>query len=141
LVEGLRQLKVWAGNPSYETVKDRVNTAWAAAGRPGRDLTKKSTVADCFKVGRRRLNTDLLVAVVRALHPDTGYVTQWQQALRVIGGETGAAAQVRVQDSLPRDLTGFTGRSTELDQLRQALHRGHENGGVVGISAIAGMAG
>jgi hypothetical protein len=34
LVERLRRLKVWAGNPSYETIKDRVNAAWAAAGRP-----------------------------------------------------------------------------------------------------------
>jgi hypothetical protein len=34
LVEWLRRLKVWAGDPSYETIKDRVNAAWTAAGRP-----------------------------------------------------------------------------------------------------------
>jgi hypothetical protein len=34
LVERLRVLKVWAGDPSYETIKDRVNKAWTAAGRP-----------------------------------------------------------------------------------------------------------
>jgi hypothetical protein len=63
LVERLRRLKVWAGNPSYETIKDRVNKAWTAAGRPAGELVCKSTVAYCFRPGRRRLDTELVVAV------------------------------------------------------------------------------
>jgi tetratricopeptide (TPR) repeat protein len=141
LIEGLRSLKVWAGDPSYEWITSEINAAWTAAGRPAGELTKRPTVGDCFKPGRRRLNTDLVIAIVRALHPDVGYVAQWRQALRVVGGETLAAAQVRVQDRLPPDLVGFTGRSTELDHLRQALHHGTADGGAVVISAIAGMAG
>ncbi|MEV7626960.1 tetratricopeptide repeat protein [Actinoplanes sp. NPDC089786] len=141
LVERLRLLKLWAGDPSYERIKDRVNTAWSAAGRPAGDLARKTTVADCFRPGRRRLNPDLVVAVVQALHPDAGYVTQWRQALQVIGGRSEAASQVRVQDRLPPDLAGFTGRVAELDLLRQALHHGQREGGAVVISAIAGMAG
>ncbi|MFI5897836.1 tetratricopeptide repeat protein [Actinoplanes sp. NPDC051513] len=140
LVKRLRLLKVWAGDPSYEKIKDRVNGAWAAAGRPACELTSKSTVADCFRAGRLRLNTDLVVAVVQALHPDTGYVAQWRQALRVVGGEVEAASQVRVQDSLPQDLAAFTGRTCELKQLRQALQHGFQAGAVM-ISAIEGMAG
>jgi tetratricopeptide (TPR) repeat protein len=137
LVERLRLLKIWAGDPSYETIKDRVNAAWTAAGRPASELTIRSTVANCFTLGRRRLNTDLILAVVEALHPDVGYVTQWHQALRVVGGEIEAVAQVRVQDSLPRDLAGFTGRVGELDRLRRA----RKDGDAVVISAIEGMAG
>lgn len=137
LVERLRLLKVWAGAPSYEWIKERVNAAWTEAGRPACDLVGKTTVVDCFRPGRRRLNTDLVVAVVQALHPDVGYVTQWRQALRVIVGETQAASQIRVLDRLPQDLAGFTGRTAELDRLRQALR----NGGAAVISAIAGMAG
>jgi hypothetical protein len=34
LVERLRLLKVWAGDPSYECITGRVNTAWTAVGRP-----------------------------------------------------------------------------------------------------------
>src|SRR5688572_25006307 len=113
LIEELRSLKIWAGDPSYEAITGRVNRAWAAAGRPAGELTKKATVVDCFKPGRRRLNTDLVIAVVQALHPDVGYVTQWRQALQVIGGETRAASQVQVQDTLPQDLVGFTGRTAE----------------------------
>jgi tetratricopeptide (TPR) repeat protein len=137
LVERLRLLKVWAGDPSYETIKDRVNKAWTAAGRPAGELTRRSTVAYCFRPGRRRLDTDLVLAVVQALHPDTGYVTQWRQALRMIGGEIEAVSQVRVQDSLPPDLAGFTSRTGELNRLRRAARAGE----AVVISAIEGMAG
>src|SRR5438045_3617087 len=84
LAERLRLLKVWAGNPSYDTIKSRVNSGWQAAGRPVAELTKKATVVDCFKPGRRRVNTDLVVAIVQVLHPDDGYVAQWRQALRVV---------------------------------------------------------
>jgi tetratricopeptide (TPR) repeat protein len=141
LVHQLRLLKVWAGDPSYASITDSVNAEWAAAGRPTAELARKTTVVDCFRTGRRRLNTDLVLAVVHALHPEAGYVSQWRQALRVIGGETQAAAQVRVQDSLPRDLVRFTGRDNELDQLRQVLRTGRRRGGAVVISAIEGMAG
>ncbi|WP_203903822.1 tetratricopeptide repeat protein [Virgisporangium aliadipatigenens] len=137
LTELLRFLKIWAGDPSYETIKDRVNESWTAAGRPAGELVSKSTVAYCFQPNRRRLNTDLVIAVVHALHPDVGYVTAWRQALRVIGGEIAAVSRVRVQDSLPQDLAGFTGRARELDRLRHAAHGGE----AVVISAIEGMAG
>jgi len=139
LVERLRLLKVWAGGPSFDTITDRINTAWRTAGRPASELARRTTVVDCFRNGRRRLNTDLVVAVVAAMHPDAGYVTLWRQALRVVAGETEAAAQVRVQDRLPPDLAGFTGRSAELDRLRQALRRGGQDGGAVVISGMAGV--
>jgi hypothetical protein len=140
LVEHLRRLKVWAGDPSYERITERINATWRAAGRPASELARKSTVADCFKTGRRRMNADLVIAVVRALHPDIAHVAQWRQALRVIGGESRAAAQVRVQDSLPQDLPEFTGRTVEIKRLRQAVHVAREDSGAV-VCAIEGMAG
>jgi hypothetical protein len=78
-----------------------------------------------------------VLAVVQALHPDTGYLALWRQALRVVGGEIEAVSQARVQDSLPQDLPGFTGRTGELDRLRHAARVGE----AVVISAIEGMAG
>jgi tetratricopeptide (TPR) repeat protein len=138
IVDKLRMLKVWAGDPSYETIKDRINATWAEQGRPDAELARKSTVADCFKAGRRRLNAQLVIAVVRALHPDQGYLAQWIQALRVVGGETLATGQVRAQDVLPADLSEFTGRVAELARLREALH---ETGDAAVIAAIEGMAG
>jgi tetratricopeptide (TPR) repeat protein len=132
LAETLRLLKAWAGNPSYETITGRVN-----AQRPAAEQVGKTTVVDCFRPGRRRVDTELVVAVVEALHADLGYVTQWRQALRVISGEAQAASQVRVQDSLPQDLPLFTGRDAEIDRLRELA----EDSPAVVISAMAGMAG
>jgi tetratricopeptide (TPR) repeat protein len=135
----LRALKNWAGGTSYDAIRDRVNAAWRDAGRPAAELTKRATIADCFKSGRRRLNTDLVLAVVRAMHEDPGYVAQWQQALRVVRGETGAASLVRAQDVLPGDFAGFAGRSAELHVLRQLQATGAGRAAVVAV--IEGMAG
>ena len=141
LVDRLRLLKLWAGNPSYETIKNQVNSSWSAAGRPAAELAGKTTVVDCFRLGRRRVNIDLVVAIVQALNPDVGYVAQWRQAFRVVGAENTAAAQVRVQDKLPPDLAGFTGRAVELARLRRVLSDAQRDGEAVVISAIEGMAG
>jgi len=137
ILGALRLLKVWAGDPSYDTIKDRVNARWRAAGRPSSEEARKSTVADCFRAGRRRLNTELVVAVVQALNPDPGYVNQWRQALQVLGGVARAASQVRVLDTLPAGPATFVGRTTHLDRLRRALH----DDGATALCTISGPAG
>jgi len=131
LIQRLRMLKVWAGDPSYDSIRNQVSTAWAAMGRPPAELPGRTTVVDCFRIGRRRVNDELMAAIVRALHPDPGYVAQWRQSLQVIGAETAAAGQVRVQDRLPPELAGFTGRTAELDHLR--------NGGICAVDGMAGV--
>jgi tetratricopeptide (TPR) repeat protein len=133
LVRELRRLKVWAGDPSYDVITARINQTWRSDGRPAADLARRTTVADCFRPGRRRVNHDLLVAVVRALEPEAGYVTRWRRALQVIGGAGDAAAQVQVSDALPPDLPGFTGRAAEAALIRRGL--------AAGVVTIAGMAG
>jgi tetratricopeptide (TPR) repeat protein len=130
LVVALRQLKLWAGDLSYERITARVNAAWREAGRPDTEQAGKTTVVDCFRTGRRRLNIDLVLAVVEALNPDVGYVAQWRQALRVVGGEARAAAQVRVYGELPPDPPGFVGREAEIAVLRESR-----------LAVIEGMAG
>jgi len=130
--ETLRDLKTWAGSPSYETITARVNARRTATERVG-----KTTVVDCFRSGRRRLDAQLVAAVVEALHPEPGYVDHWRQALRVVSGESQAAAQVRVLDRLPDDLPTFTGRDAELARLTELA----EGSPAVVISALAGMAG
>src|SRR3954469_21956744 len=68
VIDRLRSLKIWAGDPSYEVITDRINAVWAAAGRPASELARRGTVADCFKTSRRRINADLVIGVVKALH-------------------------------------------------------------------------
>ncbi|WP_181444970.1 tetratricopeptide repeat protein [Micromonospora endophytica] len=145
LIGCLRALKIWAGDPSYDTITRRVNARWRAAGRPDHELARRGTVVDCFKGNRRRINTDLVLAVVEALHDETGYLAHWRQALRVSLAETTAAAQVRVLDHLPDDVAAFTGRQAELAQLRRLATvpvdtaAGSGRGPVVCV--LAGMAG
>jgi tetratricopeptide (TPR) repeat protein len=136
VAESLRALKAWAGSPSFEVIAARVN-----GRRTGAEQVGKTTVVDCFRAGRRRVDADLVAAVVEALHPDAGYVGQWQQALRVVTGESRAASQVRVLDALPPDLATFTGRDAEVAKLLDLAHRSRSGGEAVVISALAGMAG
>ncbi len=139
LIAQLRGLKVWAGSPSYDVITRQVNQHWKLSGRPAGELTRRSTVADCFRPGRRRVNAELVVAIAEVLNPDRGYVTQWRQALRVVVGEQPAAAQVRVQDTLPDDLISFTGRAAEVDRIRDALSRSAD--GTAALCVIEGMPG
>ena len=60
LVQRLRSLKIWAGNSSYEVITNRINAAWTTTGRPTGELARRGTVVDCFRTGRRRVNTDLM---------------------------------------------------------------------------------
>ncbi|WP_432839952.1 tetratricopeptide repeat protein [Dactylosporangium sp. CA-092794] len=135
LVGCLRGLKVWAGDPSYETITRRINARWRAEGRPADELARRGTVVDCFKTGRRRINAELVVAAVQALHDDAGYLAHWRQALRVSLAETAAAAQVRVLDRLPEDIGAFTGRQAQIDRLRPLA------AAAGGTCVLAGMAG
>src|SRR4051794_11857170 len=49
VVERLRSLKIWAGNPSFDGITARVNAKWTAAGRPPSELARRGTVVDCFR--------------------------------------------------------------------------------------------
>lgn len=94
LITMLGGLKAWA-NLSFTDITKRVNDAWRKLGRPRSEWTAKSTVADCFSVGRRRLNSDLVVAIVRVMNPDESYVDRWRRSLRAAHGEAEAATVVR----------------------------------------------
>ncbi|MDY7089365.1 MAG: tetratricopeptide repeat protein [Actinomycetota bacterium] len=132
LTERLGALKDWAGNPSYARMTSMVN-----AVRPGSERVGRNTVGDCFRPGRRRLNAELVTAIVQVLHPDPRYLAQWQQALQAVDGKQWAASQVRVHATLPPEPALFTGRTDELRRLREAL----STSGPVVIAAIQGMAG
>ncbi|GAA5077530.1 hypothetical protein [Streptomyces similanensis] len=59
-------------------------------------------MGNCFQVGRRRPNSDLLLAVVQALvGADEAIVSVWRQSLRAVLGEAEVAAQVSACDRLP----------------------------------------
>ena len=137
-IEALGQLRVRAGAPSYRTLAKRVGSVL----RPPR-VVAPTTIADVFRAGRRRLDLDLVVAILRALGLAEAEVEQWRRAcLRAHagpkpGGSAGAARQ------FPADLATFTGRTAALRQLLDAAMAPAGDGltPMVVVSAIEGMAG
>jgi tetratricopeptide (TPR) repeat protein/transcriptional regulator with XRE-family HTH domain len=89
--------------------------------------------------GTRRLpRHDTVVRLARAL----GLAPAQTEAL-LAASRTGARSDAPppARRALPRDVTAFTGRRAELDQLLAAVADMARSGGVVSISAIDGMAG
>ncbi len=118
----LRLLKVWADNPSITEITRRVHRDWRRAGRPRGEWPARSTVGNCFQRGRRRPNTDLLLAVVQALvGPDEAVVSLWRQSLRAVLGEAEAAARVSAYDRLPARPAAFVGRADLTASAERAL--------------------
>ncbi|MFG2523523.1 NB-ARC domain-containing protein [Streptomyces sp. NPDC048527] len=98
----LRLLKASAGNPSITEITRRVHAAWQRAGRPRSEWPARSTVGNCFQLGRRRPNSDLLLAVVHALvDGDAASFAAWRLALHAVLGEAEASSRVTVADRLP----------------------------------------
>lgn len=136
----LGELRAWAGLPSYRVLAKRVGPLM----RPAREIPL-STVVDTFKTERRRLDLDLVVAVVRALGADEPTVDRWRAACIKVHGLAKSGGPAGVFGQLPTDLATFTGRREELARLiSQATHpqEGLGSGAhTVVISAIEGMAG
>ena len=132
----LGELRGWAGMPSYRVLAKRVG----ALIRPAR-VVSPSTVVDVFRSERRRLDLDLVVAIVRALGVDEPGLVRWRAAcVRVhASAKTGGSAGVLRQ--LPADLATFTGRRPELAALLDTVETGTGPGSTVVISAIEGMGG
>ncbi|WP_405814231.1 NB-ARC domain-containing protein [Streptomyces sp. NBC_01390] len=134
----LRLLKAWAGNPSITEITRRVHQDWQRARRPRSEWPARSTVGNCFQVGRRRPNSDLLLAVVHALvGGDEAVVSAWRQSLRTVLGEAEAATRVSAYDRLPAALPSFAGRSGLAAKTQALLSTGEEAPTV----ALEGMAG
>ncbi|GAB2713228.1 ATP-binding protein [Kitasatospora kifunensis] len=112
--------------------------------RPARDIAL-TTVVDTFKTERRRLDLDLVVAIVRALGADEPTVDRWREACIKVHGFAKQGGPVGVFGQLPTDLATFTGRREELARLISEATHPHEGIGsgahTVVISAIEGMAG
>ncbi|MBG7700021.1 hypothetical protein HCJ76_18515 [Streptomyces sp. MC1] len=134
----LRLLKAWAGNPSITEITRRIHRDWQRAGRPRGEWPARSTVGNCFQRGRRRPNSDLLLAVVQALvGADEAILSVWRQSLRAVLGEAEAAARVSAYDRLPTAPSMFVGRTDLVAQAEDLLAGGRD----VPALALEGMPG
>ena len=132
----LGELRIWAGQPSYRTLAKRVGPLMRPA-----QVVSPSTVVDAFKAGRRRLDIDLVVAIVQALGLDEAAVARWRAACIAVHAQAKTGGPVGVFRQLPADLATFTGRTQELARLIEAVGREDSGPRTVVVSAIEGMAG
>jgi tetratricopeptide (TPR) repeat protein len=136
-VEALSRLRAHAGSPPYRTLARLVGPLL----RPPREVPFR-TVADAFQPGRRRLDLDLVVAIVRALGVDEPGVEAWRRACVRVQSEARTGGPIGVFRQLPAELPTFTGRAALLRRLiGSAGGAGPDGPGTVVISAIEGMGG
>ena len=137
-ISALAELRERAGSPSYRALAKAVGPML----RPPREVAFR-TVAAVFEPDRRRLDMDLVLALVRVLSTDERQVAVWREAyLRVLAGvRTGAPNGVLRQ--LPADLLTFTGRAEHLRRLAGVTAGSGRPGtaGTMVVCAIEGMAG
>ncbi|NUR28533.1 MAG: hypothetical protein HOV83_22295, partial [Catenulispora sp.] len=111
-IEQLRALRAYAGNPSFRTLAKRVGPLL----RPPQDLTH-STVSDVFDPTRRRLNQELVAAIVQALGVPEDEIPVWRAACVRAHAAGRAAGTAGVFRQLPAELATFIGRQEELAAL------------------------
>lgn len=81
LVAGLQALRAESGNPSYGEIASRIAAARKGRGVPDHAASvARTTVYDAFRLGRRRINVDLVAEIVQALGADGGAVDAWKRA-------------------------------------------------------------
>ena len=136
----LGALRTWAGQPSYRQLAKQVGPLMRPPG-----VVSLTTLADAFKAGRRRLDLDLVVAIVRALGVDEAGTARWREACIKVHAQAKTGGPVGVFAQLPTDLATFTGRREELARLIATAthHRDGDGDGAntVVVSAVEGMAG
>lgn len=132
LTDTLRELRAWAGNPSYAVLAQRVATVRLVRGMPRSEaVVGKVTVYDCFREGRRRLDMGLVLDLVTALGVEPAGRVRWRQALRAV--LTPGAGPVRSQVVAQPPVPHVVGRDAERAQVLGAV--------VAGPVVITGMAG
>jgi tetratricopeptide (TPR) repeat protein len=133
-IDLLGELRAWAGLPAYRSLAKRVGPLM----RPPQSVSA-TTVVDAFRIGRRRLDMDLVLAIVRALGvTGDADLARWRAALVRANLAARVVGPVATPRQLPADLTTFTGRTQALADLFRVVESAPDT---VVIAAIEGMAG
>lgn len=124
IAAGLCALRAWHGNPSYAELTRRVRSRRLARGVPPHEASPgRTTVYDCFRKGRRRLDAELVVDIVTVLGVPKPQLAGWRNALRaVLSPTTIPVAEVTFGPAaLP---SVFVGRSREVRRVADAVVAG-----------------
>jgi energy-coupling factor transport system substrate-specific component len=79
----LQEMRAAAGNLSFQTIATRITQAHLAVGTPQYAASvSRHTVYDCFRLGRTRMNPELVRDIALALTDDAAAADQWQAHCR-----------------------------------------------------------
>ncbi|MGO1316189.1 MAG: NB-ARC domain-containing protein [Cellulomonadaceae bacterium] len=119
LVAALGEVRVASGSPSYSEIATRIGALRAQAGRTHRP--PRSTVYDCFRPGRRRLDMDLVRDILLALGLAPGEVTAWLGQHGLGRGPTAWSEVVDARLGAPAAPEELVGRGNVTARIRHAL--------------------
>ncbi len=114
LASRLRARRIAAGSPSFAEVALRIGKARAARGvAPSSRLPGRVTVYDCFRDGRRRIDAELLLDIVRALGGDEEEIGRWRGWCAALPHQSHSDAVVSARLGTPSSSAAFIGRERE----------------------------
>ena len=122
LVAALQRLRVEAGNPSYGEVAQRIGRMRAARGLPEQVAApSKSTVYEAFKLGRIRIDAQLVEDIAAALGLVGAEPKAWRDTARRISNS--GPLHLPEIDELTELSTNerLIGRTEEIAAVRSAL--------------------
>lgn len=124
LIATLRAVKIWAGDPSIRELVKRINLERRARAVPGERVAEvsSSTVGYCFRLGRRRLDYDLVFDLLDTMGIPRESRARWVRAWQAACGRPAPSA-VTVSTELAGADGSFVGRDTELAVIREASGR------------------
>ena len=135
-IQELGRLRLWGGGPSFRTLAKRVGPLL----RPPQ-VVAHTTVSSVFQPERRRLDLDLVAAIIRALGVDEAGVARWRAACVRVHAEAKTGGAPGAFRQLPPDLATFTGRDEEISRLVAAATAPAAGTPTVRVWVIEGMAG
>lgn len=102
LAEELQRLRTEVGEPSYAAVAQSVMDRRIAAGEsPHAARLARSTVYDCFRTGRVRVNLGLVREIAEVLGAEDGQVDEWIARCRGASRQTDPSAPSPVREEVP----------------------------------------
>ncbi|WOF24169.1 tetratricopeptide repeat protein [Microbacterium betulae] len=132
LASRLRERRAEAGSPSFAEISRRVGERRRRGGSDGAQPPARSTVYDCFRDGRRRVDVPLVLDIVAALGADAAELAVWRTWCASLQDGTRRGAAV---------LTGFAGVPARAEPFvvpERALARARRGSSAVVITGMPG---
>lgn len=135
VVVQLKRLRDWAGQPSHGVIAERIGADRASRSlHAGARRVSRATVYDCFRLGRTRLDPDLLVEIVRALGVEPAQAESWRHAYGAVVGRLEPLQPIEIWSTMPSPGVDLIGRTSLLERLV-----GAPPGSSTALSGMAGV--